>query len=395
MPAPPALTQRLWALDALRGIAVVLMIQQHLGMWFTRLQDLRGGVGRLLVLLNLTGGLAAPLFVVLAGFGVALDARAREHSGQTRGAAELALRGAALFAVGAALNLLTPKWFSPVSFYVLHLLGVWLCLAPGARRLPDAALASVALLLLALGPLAQTALDTPLALTNAQMNAANSFEGALLLACFEGHFPLVPWLFFALTGFGVARRALNDEPRRALGIACCVLLGGALVRALSLVPALSARSARSMGGDAAAFGEQGVRVLRRVWAFSFYPATTSFVLLLTGLACLLALAALLLGRAPRADEERPSDRPRFGFVHLVHLGRTSLTWMVVHVVLFRQYLAPDDARHRLTPTVTLAVIGASLVLFALLARLWSRWDYKFSLEWSVRRIGSWGRRRTA
>ena len=63
--------RRLLALDALRGIAVFLMIEQHMGVWLWQ------GPGRgevrldypLLVGFNALGGMAAPLFVSLAGGG--------------------------------------------------------------------------------------------------------------------------------------------------------------------------------------------------------------------------------------------------------------------------------------------------------------------------------------
>ncbi|MCA9712207.1 MAG: DUF1624 domain-containing protein, partial [Myxococcales bacterium] len=72
-PAAPK-SRRLHALDALRGIAVFLMIEQHVGIWLWE----GPGAGErqldypLLVGFNALGGMAAPLFVSLAGVGSAL-----------------------------------------------------------------------------------------------------------------------------------------------------------------------------------------------------------------------------------------------------------------------------------------------------------------------------------
>ena len=86
-PAPPAEPARagspgprLLAVDALRGVAVILMIEQHLGAWLwkvpagTRVWD-----HPVLVGINALGGGAAPAFITVAGVGTALFVASRQR----------------------------------------------------------------------------------------------------------------------------------------------------------------------------------------------------------------------------------------------------------------------------------------------------------------------------
>ena len=64
---------RLAYIDVLRGIAVILMIEQHLGFWlwnrpkgFPLFSDYP-----VVISFNALGGMAAPLFIILAGVGTA------------------------------------------------------------------------------------------------------------------------------------------------------------------------------------------------------------------------------------------------------------------------------------------------------------------------------------
>src|SRR5690606_20795062 len=120
-PMSEAPRKRLLGLDALRGIAVFLMIEQHLGVWLWRGP---GPGGRMadypgLLVFNALGGGAAPAFVTLAGIGASLLASKRERPDRT-----LALRGIAILGFGYLLSALTPSWFSWQSWFVLHLMGL-------------------------------------------------------------------------------------------------------------------------------------------------------------------------------------------------------------------------------------------------------------------------------
>ncbi len=101
------LQKRLAYIDALRGIAVILMIEQHLGNWLWEVPwiNIRAILHRHPLLLgsNALGGIGAPIFVVLAGFSVSLFVS--NNPDRTR---VLAFRGLVLLAIGYLLNFITP-----------------------------------------------------------------------------------------------------------------------------------------------------------------------------------------------------------------------------------------------------------------------------------------------
>lgn len=355
----PAAEGRFSAIDALRGVAVVLMVEQHLGIWLTSLRGVPWRALQFWMGLNQLGGAAAPLFCFLAGVGTALGAH---HSGSV-----LVRRGALLLALGFALNLACPSWFTPGSFYILHLLGVWLFLSIGVRRLGPVSLALLVLLLLGGTVLAQTELATPARLDNPRMTDTSLPGGALRLALVEGHFPLLPWLAFCVLGVLLGRalqRPANESPRARgpFWIAFAVLLAGFL---LCRLPTLL-------------LGRTSLRQLpwRSITSLSFYPATTAFVLLL-GALCALALG-LFLRLPPRGAAART----------LSDLGRTSLTLLVLHVVLFREVGERLGLLRQLSPLAALAVIALVLAVWALWTRRWSKNGFRYSLEWWLRRVGN-------
>lgn len=359
---------RLLSLDALRGVAVVLMMEQHLGVWLWQLEEphrsaLAQAPGYMAI--NGLGGLAAPTFITLAGAGTSLLVASRP--GQPVDAT-LLRRGLALLAFGYLLNILTPSWFSPGSWFVLHLMGLAIATAPLWRRLRDAALLALAGALLLATVAAQHWLQTPLVLENSRMRDVALPGGPLRLALVEGQFPVLPWLGVFLTGMVVGRWLLADDHPRVLALArVCLLLGLALVAL-----------------DFAAGHVAALAVLREPpwWRLlrvrtSFYPAGPGIVLLLQCGVLLLLGAALAVERRRELDPRGP----------LVTLGRASLTLLMVHVVLFREISRPLGAWQAFGRFTSLAIIAAWIVLCALLVRVWQRRGYRFGAEWLLRRVG--------
>lgn len=95
-------------LDALRGLAALLMVTQHVNYWLNG-QPHGSGIGRMIGAL---GGLAAPIFVTLAGLVAVLSLERHPDCDKIS-----MIRGLLLMGLGFVLNLLTPHWFSPHSFF--------------------------------------------------------------------------------------------------------------------------------------------------------------------------------------------------------------------------------------------------------------------------------------
>ena len=357
----PAPSRRILALDAMRGVAVFLMIEQHLGVWLWR----GPAPGRTifayphLVAFNALGGLAAPLFVTLAGIGAALLSRRRgPAAGPT-----LVRRGLALLALGYALNLLTPSWFRWGSWFVLHTMGFAMVVAPAFLGRSDRAVAGAAALVLAATPVVQAALGTPPVLTNPRMSNLNLPGGPLRLALAEGHFPILPWLAFFLFGI-VAGRAIADgaKPRlRRTWIAC---LGAGLVLAAAHLSGILPRAHPVLGR------------IGRVH-LGFYPASPATALVLCGAA--LGLVDLALSVRPILWSAPTSP--------LVTLGRGSLTLLFLHVVAFREWTRPLGVWRANDAPTALAILAAFVLLCVVATRAWQRTGYRYGAEWLLRRAG--------
>jgi len=352
---------RILALDALRGVAVFLMIEQHLGVWLWR----GPARGRTvfdyphLVVFNALGGLAAPLFVTLAGIGAALFAARR---GPGAGPV-IVRRGLALMALGYALNLLTPSWFRWGSWFVLHMMGFAMVLSPVFLARRDRTIVAAAALVLVGTAALQGALDTPPVLTNARMANLHMPGGPLRLALAEGQFPIFPWLAFFLLGIVAGRAVAGHQPRRIAHLfAGCAAAGLALA---------AAHAAGLLPHDHPLLGRLGrIRL-------GFYPASPATALLLCAAA--LGLVTLALTHPSRLWA-RPT-------APLVTLGRGSLTLLFAHVVLFREWTRPLGLWHANDAPRALAILAGFLVACVLLTRAWQRVGYRYGAEWLLRRAG--------
>lgn len=357
MTLPEAKPRRLLALDALRGIAVFLMIEQHVGIWLWQ------GPGKgqtqgdfpVLVGFNALGGMAAPLFVTLAGMGSALMVAAARPGTDTT----LVRRGLVLMLFGLALNFLTPSWFSWGSWFVLHMMGFAMALAPVWRRLSTPALLVTCGLVLASTVAVQLWLHTPIPLHNDRMEDTSRPGGPLRLALAEGQFPILPWLCFYLAGFVAGRSVQRGRT------------GQVAVLGLSFA---------AVAGAGRLLLEGGVRHPSIVRGFElhlgFYPASIAIVgLLLGGALVLVSFVAWLETRRP-IGENNP----------LVTLGRASLTLLMLHVVLFRELSRPIHWWRNLAAETTLAVIFAFVLLAAVVTRLWQRVAYRGGAEWLLRKL---------
>ncbi|MCA9720251.1 MAG: DUF418 domain-containing transporter [Myxococcales bacterium] len=359
---------RLYALDALRGLAVFLMMEQHLGIWLWRIPA--GGAKRFpgLVAFNALGGMAAPLFISLAGVGGALMLE-RAGAGSPAQDRVLARRGLALIGFGYALNLMTPRWLGPLSWFVLHLIGFGLLTLPLWRRLASSRLLALAGALVVATPLAHAWLGTPLRLGFNRMADHSRPGGALRLALVEGHFPIIPWLALFLVGVVVGRWISAGQRGRVARLAGGLVIAGALlgaVRALTRADALPLYDwiPRPVG-------------LRAFYvALDFYPAHPPILALLSGL----ALGLIYLATGPRVAGRFHRRHP------LVTLGRASLTLLIVHVVLFNGGAHALELYLGLSARVTLLIIGVWTALCLLLVRRWERAGFRYGAEWLLRRL---------
>lgn len=290
---------RILNLDFWRGMAVVWMVNEHLLSWLWQGPSYEGFWGLAVVYtLAALGGLAAPMFLALSAHAQALAVH--------RGALQVK-RGLLLMVLAMGLNWAVPVWFSPLSWYVLHLLALVLILFPLWQRLSIPMLWGLGALILVVAPWLRGPVQGHW--SNVQMNGWDLWvHGSLAqvweLILWSGFFPVFPWLGFWLCSLAHARMGGSGAWQRCLGL-------GALGACLWLL------------------GAMGVVQPWALWTETrsvFYPLSLPLALMLWAL--IHTLLALPLG---------PGLWPKI-YGALVDLGRMSLSLFLVHIVLFRNGL---------------------------------------------------------
>ena len=355
--------ERISALDALRGMAVLLMLEQHLGFW---LWDMGGNSTQIegllidhpiMVGINGLGGLAAPIFITLAGVGSILLQSRHGH-----GPILLIKRGIVMLLFGYILNLLGRDWFTVGSWYVLHLIGISLIIAPLLHRLKTPVLAVLLLVTLLVAVGLQDYLKTPLLMDDRFMTDYDRAGGIIRLSLAEGHFPIFPWIFLFITGI-IAGRWINARKLRN-----CILLG------LSFLVIASAMLSFHYFTPAPAVVGPYSRAL--LPSLTFYPAMPIMVLMLASAVLFILVIFVIFDDSMAGKMWTP----------LVCLGRSSLSLLIAHIAVLSALSRPLGFWKSLGVIETGAVTVTILVLVSILAVLWRKAGYRYGAEWLLRKM---------
>jgi uncharacterized membrane protein len=338
---PPRFS-RLAYLDWLRGVTVLVMIEAHtFDAWTLAAERARPMFGRLMVL----GGMAAPLFLFLAGVAAALAASAQIDRGRPAGEAarRVERRGWQIFLLAFLFRLqsfVLGGFARPATLLkvdILNVMGPAIACTAGlwgsvsTRRGRAILLTTATLLLLGISPWLRT---TPLL-----SSLPDPIEWYIRPPAGQGTFTLFPWAGFVLAG-GVLGVALDGA--RAAGWSRWRLQASIAVTGLALV----------LVGDWA--GHQPILIP----GATFWGTSPAFFAIRTGLILLLVFAAW-------AWSERPWRRTD-GASPLVTLGVGSLFVYWVHVEVVYGFVT-RPLRHRLTlEQCAVAWAGFSLAMYALL-----------------------------
>lgn len=349
-------SHRLKSIDALRGIAVLLMIQQHVLYWLSA--DIADNAT--VLALGALGGLAAPVFITLSGVGVSLSAKRHFRSGHL-----MPLRGLVIIAFGYLLNFLTPHWFSLGAWYVLHLIGLAIMISPLLQRCSSKFLLGLTAGVVFSTALLQTHLGTPLRLFNQQMGHPENLDGFLRHIFVEGFFPIFPWIAYFIAGIVAGRWLLQRNIRRIAYLAAILFTGfAALAICYYVIPTIT----------------RNVYLLRFFTVSpSFYPSLTPITLLLMSLALLLLFAITSL--------EKHISLTRLTV--LSYLGQCSMSLLIVHVAVIRESARYYDFWRIFPMPQAVFLTWAVLVFFASAAYLWHKIDYRYGAEWMMRHISAW------
>jgi uncharacterized membrane protein len=352
---------RINQLDALRGFAVILMVQQHLISWLWEVRwvsySLTFPEYPVMMILNFFGNFAAPLFLLLSGTGAFLLFEKTEIR-----KFEFLKRGLFIISSGYLLNILSPHWFSPGSWYILHTIGIGIILAPFFIRLRILYLLVLSLSVIAAAPLIMTFLNTPLNMGNNFMNDIARTGGIIRLAAAEGHFPLFPWTGFFITGI-ICGKWIKKE--RFLNI--LMLSGFSLAAGIFLAFCYKYGFFFATGGT-----------FFRFFVFTpfIYPSHISFILML------LAISLLILLLFYRILYRR--DFLPFSLFNAV--GRLSLTWFFVHIILFNEIFRAAGFHGNLTAWKAIITSALFMIIMLFLSLKWQKYNYFMSLEWVMRKV---------
>lgn len=350
---------RIISLDFLRGIAVLLMVQQHTGYWFWQSG---GSISSLItkypvmVIMNGLGGLAAPLFIALAGAGTTLSFTAGKPDRM------IFLRGLLLIVFGYLLNLLTPDWFAPWSWYVLHLIGLSMCLSPLLRRLNTNSLFIMVFIIAASSVCLLSYYGMPRYFSNSFMRGTYSAAGILRLAAFNGNFPVFPWMALFISGMACGRWISSGKFINITRTACIFLSLGLL---LFLVKQ----------GSFQCFNNDWGRRLLMVNLY-MYPAYPVQFMALSAVTLLLIRALIAAGKKYSFSPENI----------IVLLGRVSLSVFILHIVLIRNFMSSSGLWQSFSAAATLLLQLAVIAVIMMLVYFWNRIEFRYGFEWILRKM---------
>lgn len=269
--------KRLDSIDVMRATAILLMIQVH----FVTSLAYHSEYGTLpYTLSKLLGMIPAPLFTFLVGVSLYLSLAKRHPREAHR---RILRRAGALFAVGLIFNIVI--WGPEYTFDwdVLTFISSAILIVYLLRHASVWGIMGVCLFVLVISPplrditLYDSHWDFRYEEYTYDLSPADLFLGWLL----HGYFPLFGWIVYPLAGFAAGLALLrppNDAIRR-IRANRLIGVGGGLV-AFSLI-----------GWGAQAFVHLPHLLRGYLSPFSFYPASTTYVLLTLGL-CLAGLGAL-------------------------------------------------------------------------------------------------------
>jgi surface polysaccharide O-acyltransferase-like enzyme len=298
---------RLLHIDWLRGIAVLLMVMVHAAA--TWQPKTISSTSLLAYVVSGLGGLAAPLFVVLTGWGLS-----RSKLSSRR----VIVRVVFFFIMQIILNLSAPHLFDTFTPGVLTLFALLTLSAPLWKRLSNTSVILIMLILLFI----------PSIIVNpgswGDRVEVEGIEVFILHLFWTGTYPFVPWLIFALLGHLIARKV--DAPFFALMSAGFLLMIGSIRISLSQQIAFASPS--------------GVGVL------TFFPANTPFLI-----GAMLGVGLIWMCVENYCGNWQPMS----------DLGQRSLTVYILHFIPFFFLHQLDESGGWSALTCGLVVFGYTLL----------------------------------
>jgi len=373
------LIKRYDAIDILRAIAIIGMIQVH---FVEILSSYYNSTTLLSQLSNIFGSLPAPLFTFLVGMSLFISVKKQELSGiELQAIADRNLRrGVAIFFLGLVHAALIWTPAEVFGWDILTLIGATFLIVFPLRKLSNSSLSAIIVVILAMSPLLRYWSDYHSSWNHwGEYVPAADLKGALLGFTLNGYFPLLPWLLFPLCGYLVGKACFGgDKPRLPHFI---LPVGAALV-----ILALGLMITNSV---------LNITTEPATWylsPFTFYPASTAFLLITLGINLLLFW---FFYRRFDLDQLEPKTGKFLNFCR--RYSRYALTAYVVHhAVLVWPLLAAASFTGKgdqwffygeVLPThYSLLLALLFIALFYVAVIYWDKRGGRYSFEWLLKRL---------
>ena len=320
--------KRIVHIDALRGLAVLFMVMVHAAATWNPYSSSQTSV--LAYVVSGLGGLAAPLFITLLGWGL-LRANLSHQ--------QRVIRAGFLFVCQFLVNIISPHLFEPFTPGVLSLMGLLILTEPiWIYPLRQGRLSAQAYFLSTFTAVLTLTFLTPEIQGVSSWNARVATNSTVVLVehlMLTGTYPLHPWVLFAALGATIS--ALPHGGHRRPAIAFVAL--GLTYSGLLLIHAWRNQLAWALPSGTA--------------LLTFFPANGPFLIAsLTGVILLWTLAST-----------------RLHVEWLAQTGRCSLTVYVMHFFPFA-FLHGIDERYAWSLSESMLVTFCYMLLWAMIATQW-------------------------
>jgi len=327
--------------DGLRGMAVLLMVMVHIAAtWnpYTTTQT-----SALAYVVSGLGGLAAPLFITVFGWGAAL---------RPLSLGQRSVRATVLLLLQLVVNLCAPHLFEPFTPGVLSLFALLVLTQPWWLAVVERGHASTGVAMALVASATYIGGAGTDGLTWSDRIAVDGVSTWAMHALLTGTYPLMPWLVFAMAGAWILR-ADELEQRRGFAVIAC---GGSAISGMLLV-----RSLQTGVPWALPSGEAYL---------TFFPANAPFVV-----AALAGVSIFWWGALQWSHQAAV----------LAPVGRMSLTVYVGHFLPLFWVHRWDESGGWSLNTAMLAVLIYTF-MWGAVARRWFISKPGWTLERAMRRI---------
>ena len=334
--------------DQVRAIAILLMVMVHAAATWTPTTISRTSI--LAFIVSGLGGLAAPLFVTLAGWGMARSELTRK---------KIFVRGGFLFVAQIVVNLCAPHLFQTFTPGILSLLATVIILVPIwlpliRHRSKNGAPAwipilTITIFLPSLFPGVMGPSEWPKRVEVQTLNTALSH------LFFTGTYPLVPWMSFAFMGALIADNQKKTERKKTPANPTPLLIVGSIFFIImALYASQTDRVLALPHGDA---------------TLTFFPANTPFLI------CALTGVGIIWQLMKKIPPQKP----------LIDLGQRSLTVYILHFIPFAFFHHLEESGNWSATTCTIIVVLYTMIWIPL-AYIHAEYIPKYSFENLLRKI---------